>query len=225
MEDYMPTKLIAPSILSADFSKLGSQIEEVEKNGADLIHIDIMDGHFVPNITIGPGVVRSIRKTTKLPLDVHLMIEHPEFYIDHFVDAGANWLSVHAEACAHLHRTIHLIKSKSNIKVGVAVNPATALSNLVNVLEYIDFILIMSVNPGFGGQEFIEQSIGKIKFLKEMLTKANSKALIEVDGGIDASNISQVAKAGADVLVAGSSVFANGTIKETISSLKQAINS
>ena len=218
-------KLIAPSILSADFAQLGNQIADAEKNKADLIHIDIMDGHFVPNLTIGPEVVKSIRQTTKLPLDVHLMIEHPEFYIDHFVDAGANWLSVHAEACAHLHRTIHLIKSKPGIKVGVAVNPATALSNLINILEYIDFVLIMSVNPGFGGQDFIDQSIGKIKFLKEMLTKANSKALIEVDGGIDASNASSVAKAGADVIVAGSAIFANGSIKEAISSIRKAINS
>jgi len=218
-------KLIAPSILSADFAQLGNQIADAEKNKADLIHIDIMDGHFVPNLTIGPEVVKSIRQTTKLPLDVHLMIEHPEFYIDHFVDAGANWLSVHAEACAHLHRTIHLIKSKPGIKVGVAVNPATALSNLINILEYIDFVLIMSVNPGFGGQDFIDQSIGKIKFLKEMLTKANSKALIEVDGGIDASNASSVAKAGADVIVAGSAIFADGSIKEAISSIRKAINS
>jgi len=217
-------KLIAPSILSADFAQLGNQIAEAEKSSADLIHIDIMDGHFVPNLTIGPEVVKSIRKTTKLPLDVHLMIEHPEFYIDHFVDAGANWLSVHAEACAHLHRTIHLIKSKPGIKVGVAVNPATALSNLINIVEYIDFILIMSVNPGFGGQDFIDQSVGKIKFLKEMLAKANSKALIEVDGGIDASNVSSVARAGADVIVAGSAIFANGSIKEAISSIRKAIS-
>jgi len=217
-------KLIAPSILSADFAQLGNQIAEAEKSSADIIHIDIMDGHFVPNLTIGPEVVRSIRKTTKLPLDVHLMIEHPEFYIDHFIDAGADWLSVHAEACAHLHRTIHLIKSKPGIKVGVAVNPATALSNLINIVEYIDFVLVMSVNPGFGGQEFIDQSIGKIKFLKEMLTKANSKALIEVDGGIDASNVARVAKAGADVIVAGSAIFANGSIKEAISSIRKAIS-
>lgn len=220
----MSKKLIAPSILSADFSQLGQQVNEVEAAGADLIHVDVMDGHFVPNITIGPGVIKSLRNTTKLPLDIHLMIEHPEFYIDHFVDAGANWLSIHAEACAHLHRTLHLIKSKPGIKVGVAVNPATALTNLVNVLEYLDFVLIMSVNPGFGGQEFIDQSIGKIKFLREMLEKAGSKALIEVDGGVDASNAGSIAKAGADVLVAGSAVFENSHIKEAFLKIKKAIS-
>lgn len=220
----MSKKLIAPSILSADFANLGEQVSEVEAAGADLIHIDIMDGHFVPNITIGPDVVKSLRKTTKLPIDVHLMIEHPEFYIDHFVDAGANWLSIHAEACAHLHRTLHLIKSKPGIKVGVAVNPATALTNLVNIVEYLDFVLIMSVNPGFGGQEFIDQSISKIKFLREMLDKAGSKALIEIDGGVDASNAGRIAKAGADVIVAGSAIFANSHIKEAVSSIKKAIN-
>ncbi|HDZ86082.1 MAG TPA: ribulose-phosphate 3-epimerase [Actinobacteria bacterium] len=213
---------IAPSILSADFSALGKQISDVEAAGADVIHVDVMDGHFVPNITVGHDIVRSIKKTTKLPVDVHLMIEHPEFYIDHFVDAGADWISVHVEACAHLHRTLHLIKSKDGIKVGVAINPATALTNLVNVLEYVDFILLMSVNPGFGGQKFIEQSFGKIKFLKEMITKNKSKALIEVDGGVDSANASSIIKAGADILVAGSSVFSNGSIKNAITQLKKA---
>ena len=160
----MKTKLISPSILSADFACLGEQIKEAEAAGADLIHIDVMDGHFVPNITIGADIVRAVKKITNLPLDVHLMIERPEFFIDQFVEAGANWISVHLEACAHLHRTVHMIKNKQDIKVGVAVNPATALTNLVNVLDYLDFILIMSVNPGFGGQSFIDQSIGKIKF-------------------------------------------------------------
>ncbi len=213
---------IAPSILSADFSALGKQISDAEAAGADVIHVDVMDGHFVPNITVGHDIVRSIKKTTKLPVDVHLMIEHPEFYIDHFVDAGADWISVHVEACAHLHRTLHLIKSKDGIKVGVAINPATALTNLVNVLEYVDFILLMSVNPGFGGQKFIEQSFGKIKFLKEMITKNKSKALIEVDGGVDSANASSIIKAGADILVAGSSVFSNGSIKNAITELKKA---
>ncbi len=213
---------IAPSILSADFSALGKQISDAEAAGADVIHVDVMDGHFVPNITVGHDMVRSIKKTTNLPVDVHLMIEHPEFYIDHFVDAGADWISVHVEACAHLHRTLHLIKSKDVIKVGVAINPATALTNLVNVLEYVDFILLMSVNPGFGGQKFIEQSIGKIKFLKEMLSKNKAKALIEVDGGVDSANASSIIKAGADILVAGSSVFSNGSIKNAITELKKA---
>lgn len=215
--------LIAPSILSADFSKLGEQVAEAEKAGANLIHIDIMDGHFVPNITIGPDIVKSIRKMTKLPLDVHLMIEHPEFYIDRFVDAGANWLSVHVEACAHLHRTLHLIKSKPNVKAGVAVNPATALTNLVNVIDGIDYVVIMSVNPGFGGQQFIEQSISKIKFLKDMLSKNNSKAVIQVDGGVGPTNASAISGAGADILVAGASVFANGDITSAIASIKKAV--
>ncbi len=217
-------KMIAPSILSADFSQLGNQIILAEEAGADLLHIDVMDGHFVFNITIGPDVVKSIKKSTKLPLDVHLMVEHPEFFIDHFVDAGANWVSFHTEACAHLHRTIHLAKSKVGIKVGVAINPATALTNLVNVINYVDFVLVMSVNPGFGGQEFIEQSVGKIKFLKEMLKKTKSKALIQIDGGIDESNILKVADAGADVIVAGSSVFSNGQIKKSLQALEKALS-
>ncbi len=220
----MHTK-IAPSILSADFLRLGEQIAEAENAGADVIHIDVMDGHFVPNITVGADIVRSIKKITKLPLDVHLMIEHPEFFIDHFVDAGADWISVHLESCAHLHRTVHMIKAKTGIKAGVALNPATALTNLVNVLDYLDYILIMSVNPGFGGQKFIEQSIGKIKFLKDMLAKNNPDALIEVDGGIDKTNAAKVVQAGADILVAGAAVFSSGgSIKEAITEIKEAIS-
>ncbi|RJQ31107.1 MAG: ribulose-phosphate 3-epimerase [Actinobacteria bacterium] len=218
----MHTK-IATSILSADFSCLKEQVKEAEKAGADLIHIDVMDGHFVPNITIGPAVVKSVKKITDLPLDVHLMIEHPEFYIDDFVSAGADWISVHLEACPHLHRTVHLVKSKPNVKVGVAVNPATALTNLVNVVDLLDFVLIMSVNPGFGGQEFITQSIGKIKFLKQMLKEKSSKAFIEVDGGITADNAKQVALAGADVLVAGNSVFGQENIGEALQKILKSL--
>lgn len=218
-------KLVAPSILSADFSKLGDQISEVESAGADILHIDVMDGHFVPNITIGPGVINNIKKVTKLPLDVHLMIDHPEFFIDDFINAGADWLSVHIEACQHLHRVIHMIKSKSKVKVGVAVNPATALTNLVNVLNDLDFVLIMSVNPGFGGQEFIEQSLGKISFLKKTLKEKNLNIQIEVDGGIDKNNAKKVVQAGADVIVAGNAIFANGHITDAFKEIKSVISS
>lgn len=219
----MKNVLIAPSILSADFTKLGQQLSQAEKAGADLIHIDVMDGHFVPNITIGPSVIKNIRQYTSLPLDVHLMIEQPEFYIDDFVSAGANWLSVHLEACRHLHRTIHLIKSKPNVKVGVALNPATALTNLVNILDILDFIVIMSVNPGFGGQKFIEQSLSKIKFLNQMLKEKNVKPLIEVDGGITAENAGKIMAAGANILVAGNSIFGQSSISDSFQTIKKAI--
>ena len=213
-------KLLAPSILSADFTKLGEQLADAEKAGADILHVDVMDGHFVPNITIGPGVVKNIKNSTNLPLDVHLMIDHPEFFIDDFIQAGADWLSVHLEACQHLHRIIHMIKGKECIKVGIALNPATALTNLVNVLEYIDFVVIMSVNPGFGGQAFIKQSLGKIKFLKKMIMERGLSVMIEVDGGIDKTNAKEVIEAGADILVAGNSVFKQKNIAEAVIELK-----
>lgn len=220
-------KLLAPSILSADFTKLGEQIKLAEEAGADLLHIDVMDGHFVPNITIGPGVLKDIKKITNLPLDVHLMIEHPEFFIDDFIHSGADWLSVHIEACQHLHRVIHMIKSKNKVKVGVAVNPATALTNLVNVLDDLDFVLIMSVNPGFSGQTFIEQSIGKIAFFKKMISEKYLDIKIEVDGGIDQTNALKVIDAGADILVAGNAVFGNDNgnqdIGRAVKELKEII--
>jgi len=198
--------MIAPSILSADFARLGGEIESVEKGGADLLHLDIMDGHFVPNITIGPPVVSSVRKITGLPLDVHLMIEEPGRFVDEFIRAGVNWISVHAETDVHLNRTIRHIQSQG-VLAGVALNPATPLAVLDEVLGDIDFVLVMSVNPGFGGQQFIPSMLDKIRKLKEKVTSNNYRARIEVDGGIDAGNLGEVLNAGADVIVAGSAVF------------------
>jgi len=215
-------KLIAPSILSADFSRLGEEIKAVEAAGADWIHIDVMDGHFVPNITMGPIIVEAARKSTQLPLDVHLMIENPDQYIPDFAKAGADYIAVQAEACVHLHRTVHLIK-ESGAKAGVALNPSTPLSALDWVLEDLDFILIMSVNPGFGGQKFIRNSLDKIRKLRAMLQDHGLKALIQVDGGVNKSTIEEIAQAGADVFVAGSAVFGSSDYGETISSFRKLI--
>ncbi|CAN7460953.1 ribulose-phosphate 3-epimerase [Paenibacillus sp. LjRoot153] len=208
---------VAPSILSADFAKLGDEIKAVEQGGADWIHVDVMDGHFVPNITIGPLVVDAIRPVTKLPLDVHLMIEKPDRYIPDFVKAGADLISVHVEACTHLHRTLDLIK-QSGIKAGVVLNPATPISLIEHVLdEHLDLVLIMTVNPGFGGQAFIPGMLNKIRSLRE---QANAKGLtglhIEVDGGINEITARQVIEAGADVLVAGNAVFGQQNRAEAI---------
>ncbi|MDI6891489.1 MAG: ribulose-phosphate 3-epimerase [Actinomycetota bacterium] len=215
---------IAPSILSADFTALCEQVKKAEKAGADYIHVDVMDGHFVPNITVGPLVVSAVKRCTKLPLDVHLMIANPEFYIEDFIGAGANLLSVHLEACTHLHRVIQRIKSYDGVKVGVALNPATALTNLANVLDEIDFALVMTVNPGFGGQEFIPQSLKKICLLRDMIKERNLSVEIEVDGGICPENALDVVKAGADILVAGSAVFNHFDIAEAIRGLRRAIS-
>ncbi|MBF0117701.1 MAG: ribulose-phosphate 3-epimerase [Desulfobacterales bacterium] len=212
-------KAIAPSILSADFSKLGEEIKAIESGGADLIHIDVMDGQFVPNITIGQLVVDAVKKITSLPLDVHLMIVNPDRYIKEFAKAGANLVSVHAEACPHLNRTIQIIKGEG-IKAGVALNPSTSLSSIEWVLEYIDFVLIMSVNPGFGGQSFIKNSIEKIKALKKIIKEKGFALEIEVDGGVGTSNIAEISEAGADIFVAGSAVFGSKNYKETICALK-----
>jgi ribulose-phosphate 3-epimerase len=197
---------IAPSILSADFSRLGEEIEAAEKAGADLIHVDIMDGHFVPNITIGPPVVKAIKKVTRLPLDVHLMIEDPDRYIDSFSKAGADLITIHTEASTHLHRSINYIKT-SGPEAGVSLNPATPLNILDFVLSEVDMVLLMSVNPGFGGQEFIPQTIDKLAMLKDMIRKRGLKTKIEVDGGINVNNAADVVKAGADILVMGSAFF------------------
>ncbi|MDO8885383.1 ribulose-phosphate 3-epimerase [Candidatus Oleimmundimicrobium sp.] len=213
---------IAPSILSANFIKLGEEIKLAEKGGADYIHVDVMDGHFVPNITIGPQIVKSLNKETSIPLDVHLMIENPEFFIDDFVSAGADMISVHVEACTHLHRIIQKIKSFPNVKVGVALNPATALTSLVNILDEINFVVIMSVNPGFGGQKFIPQTIEKIKLLKNIINERNIPVEIEVDGGVNVENANEIFKAGADILVAGSSVFCKDDAKKAIADLRKA---
>lgn len=199
---------IAPSILSADFSMLGQEIADVERGGADWIHVDVMDGHFVPNITIGPLVVEAIRPKTKLPLDVHLMIEQPDRYIESFAKAGADLISVHVEACTHLHRTLHLIK-EHGVKSGVVLNPATPLSTIEYVMdESLDMVLLMTVNPGFGGQKFIPNMLPKISQLRSMLNERGLTSVdIEVDGGINAETARQVTAAGANVLVAGNAVF------------------
>lgn len=197
---------IAPSILSANFAELGAEINEVERAGADYIHVDVMDGHFVPNITIGPLVVEAIKPTTNLPLDVHLMIENPDQYIEAFAKAGASIITVHQEASVHLHRTIHLIK-RFGVKAGVAINPATPVAMMEPVLPYIDLALVMTVNPGFGGQSFIPETISKIKTLDEWRKRHDYAYEIEVDGGINVETAKICVENGADVLVAGSAIF------------------
>jgi ribulose-phosphate 3-epimerase len=197
---------IAPSILSADFGKLDEEIHKVEEAGAQLIHVDVMDGHFVPNITIGPPVVKSIRKTTKLPLDVHLMISDPDKYIPAFVDAGADMLTVHAEATVHLDRTLNFIRSLK-AGVGVSINPATPLTAVEYVLGLADMLLIMTVNPGFGGQKFIPYTLEKVREARQVIENRSYRCVIEVDGGIDTDTLPDVVRAGAEVLVAGSAIF------------------
>lgn len=204
----MPELRIAPSILSANFAKLGEEIADVERGGADWIHVDVMDGHFVPNITIGPLIVESIRPVTSLPIDVHLMIENPDAYIPAFAKAGADYISVHAETCVHLHRTIDLIR-RMGVKPGVVLNPATSLSVIEHVLHDVDLVLLMTVNPGFGGQTFIPAVLPKLRRLSEMLREAGrTDVAVEVDGGINEQTAVQVIEAGANVLVAGNAVFA-----------------
>jgi len=212
-------KQIAPSILSADFSRLGEEIKAVEKAGADLIHVDVMDGHYVPNITIGPGVVSSLRKTTSLPFDVHLMIEDPDRYIDAFVDAGSNIITVHAEAVTHLHRTVQYIKAKG-VRAGVSLNPSTPLACVEEILPDIDLLLIMTVNPGFGGQKFISGMLPKIRKAREFAQARGLKMAIEVDGGVTAENIGTLADAGADIFVAGAAVFGSPSYSDTIRKMK-----
>lgn len=212
---------IAPSILSADFAKLSSEVEEVTRYGADQIHVDVMDGHFVPNITFGPLVVDAIRPHTKLPLDVHLMIEKPDLYIDDFVKAGADLISVHAEACVHLHRTLYRIK-EHGLPCGVVLNPASPLSYIEHVLEDVDFVLLMTVNPGFGGQTFIPSVLNKIRSLRMMMNERGRQDFdIEVDGGIHAETAKLVCEAGANVLVAGNAIFAQPDRQAAIEAIRR----
>ncbi|MEP2025713.1 MAG: ribulose-phosphate 3-epimerase [Reichenbachiella sp.] len=218
----MPNSVkIAPSLLSADFSRLGADIEMVEKGGAEVIHYDVMDGHFVPNLTIGPLVLKDIRKCTKLPIDVHLMIENPDQYIPDFAKAGADWISVHVETCPHLHRTIQLIKELGK-KAGVVLNPHTPLSSIDEILPEVDFVLIMSVNPGFGGQKLIPSCIDKIAKLKATLKERNLEHIfIEIDGGVKLDNLKSVIDAGTEVIVSGSGVFNTEDPIATIQQMKE----
>ncbi|HSE39924.1 MAG TPA: ribulose-phosphate 3-epimerase [Acidobacteriota bacterium] len=211
---------IAPSILSADFARLADQIAMVESAGADMIHVDVMDGHFVPNITIGPVVVEWIRKTTSLPLDVHLMIENPDAYIESFAKAGANLISVHFEACTHLNRTLQFIHSHS-CKAGVVLNPSSPVEWLSDTLPDVDFVLLMSVNPGFGGQKFISRVLRKVQYLRSMRSDLGQQFAIEVDGGIGLNNLKQAFDAGAEWIVAGSAIFQSPDPKDTVRKMKQ----
>lgn len=210
---------IAPSILSADFSKLGEEIKDVEKGGADYIHVDVMDGHFVPNITIGPLIVEAIRPITKLPLDVHLMIEEPDRYIEAFANAGADYITVHVEACRHLHRTIHLIKSLG-VKAGVVLNPATPVNTIQHVIKDVDMVLLMSVNPGFGGQSFIDEVLPKIREVKSLAEQHNPELEIEIDGGVNEETAKLCIEAGANVLVAGSAIYNKADRKAAIEAIR-----
>ncbi len=213
---------ISPSILSANFSRLKEEVQAVEKAGADYIHVDVMDGHFVPNITIGPMIVESLRKMTSLPLDVHLMIQNPDEFLTAFVEAGAGILTVHVEACPHLHRTLTEIK-KRGARAGVSFNPATPLCLIEPALEYADLVLVMTVNPGFGGQEFIPAMLPKIKQLRSLIDRKGWNLELEVDGGIKVDNIGAVAKAGADVFVSGSGIFKTSDYGKTITAMREEI--
>jgi ribulose-phosphate 3-epimerase len=213
--------LIAPSILSADFAALGEAVAAAERGGADLIHVDVMDGHFVPNITIGPPVVASLKRVATVPLDVHLMIEDPDRYIDAFAEAGAAMISVHVEAVRHLHRTVHAIKALG-VKAGVVLNPATPIVAIQEIAADVDFVLVMSVNPGFGGQTFIPRSESKVRDVRALLDGVGNSALVEIDGGIDQHNVGRVVAAGARIIVAGSAVFHSPDPERATRELKAA---
>ena len=215
-------KLIAPSILSADFSKLGEEIRAVEAAGADWIHVDVMDGHFVPNITIGPLIVEAVQRVTALPIDVHLMIDNPDEFIPRFAEAGASFISVHVEAGIHLNRTVQLIR-ECGARPGVVLNPATPLQAVEWIVEYIDYVLIMSVNPGFGGQAFIPNSLDRIRALRQVILDKDLNTMIEIDGGVNDDTIGDIAAAGADVYVAGSAIFGSRDYKNTIAGFREKI--
>jgi ribulose-phosphate 3-epimerase len=212
---------IAPSILSADFTRLGAEIEAAERGGATVIHVDVMDGHFVPNITVGLPVVRSLSRATRLPLDAHLMISEPGRYAEQFVEAGAKWVSVHVEADPHIHRTLTGIRRKGGL-AGVVLNPATPAAAVEEVLQYADYVLVMSVNPGFGGQEFITPSVEKVRRLRRMIEERGLATRIQIDGGIDRGNIAEVAAAGAEIMVAGTAVFGQGDPERAVRDLLAA---
>jgi ribulose-phosphate 3-epimerase len=216
------SKKIAPSILSADFARIAEEIAKVEAAGADMIHVDVMDGHFVPNFTIGPPIVKAIRKVTRLPLDVHLMMTNPEEFIPEFIDAGSNYLTVHVETCPHLHRTVQSIKEKG-VKAGVTLNPATPLVSVEEILPEVDLLLIMSVNPGFGGQSFIPQTLEKLKRARKMIDDRGLKVELEIDGGVKPDNMALLSQAGADIFVAGSAIFGSKDYKGTIQKMRKAI--
>ena len=212
---------LAPSILSADFARLGEQVSRAAEGGGTIIHVDVMDGHFVPNITLGPQLVRSLRKATKLPLDCHLMIEHPDLYIAAFADAGADWMSVHLEASRHLDRSLNLVKNLG-CRAGVVINPATPVEMLSEVLDLVDYVLVMSVNPGFGAQPFIRNSLDKLSKLRSLRDERNLNYRIEVDGGVALNTVPQVVRAGAEILVAGNAVFSQGDPKINAENLLKA---
>ncbi|HUZ05037.1 MAG TPA: ribulose-phosphate 3-epimerase [Acidobacteriaceae bacterium] len=212
---------LAPSILSADFAHLADAVQSAERGGGTVIHVDVMDGHFVPNITVGPPVVQSLRKATRLPLDCHLMIEHPDEFIPAFAEAGADWVSVHYEACPHLHRTLQLI-AEHGMKPAVVINPATRVNLLIDILPMVHHVLVMSVNPGFGGQQFIPFSLDKIRRLRELRQEYRLSFRIEVDGGVAHETIAQVVQAGADLLVAGNAIFGDGHAENNARSLLRA---
>lgn len=215
-------KIVAPSILACDFTKLGEELKAVEEAGADWVHVDVMDGHFVPNITFGPLIVQACRSVTALPLDVHLMIENPDNYVEEFATAGASSISVHIETCVHLNRTVQAIR-KAGCRAGVVLNPTTPLDSLQWILEYADYVLILSVNPGFGGQAFIPNSLDRIRKLKQLIEKRALSVLIEVDGGVNENTIRSISEAGADIFVAGSAIFGSNDYRKTVEKFRKLI--